>query len=382
MRSVRMRWLSALALAAGGLGSGALGACVVPQAFVCSADGDCGETGVCQESGYCAFPDDECRSGYRYGNFAIPQYANECTEPEYGEGESGETTAGDGDGDGGETVGDSFTGDGDGDDTLTGDGDGDDTDTFTGDGDGDTTGDGDGDTSGDGDGDEELGPYLYTLHVNNGTWTRAPLALVLNDPNAPNEVEIIAATRLETSERLVFVGADQRVYLRDGGSFEAPVDLDDWTNGDLPSGTVTAMSHDPDPDQFCEEIIFYLRDVGTARLSMFLACEGVPLIHVGNQQLNSFFNYQQETETSRFAFMAPDLLQLDDPDGRVTYRALDSVLGVFTTKLDDPDDVIPLANNEFWVPDEVPNQPDPTTVQAAYFDAAGGGNNYLFVVAP
>ena len=299
--------------------------------------------------------------------------ASSTTETGDGDGDPA-TASGDGDGDTGDGDGDT-TGDGDGD--TTGDGDGD-----TGDGDGDTTGDGDGDTSGDGDGDEELGPYLYTLHVNNGTWTRAPLALVLNDPNAPNEVEIIAATRLETSERLVFVGADQRVYLRDGGSFEAPVDLDDWTNGDLPSGTVTAMSHDPDPDQFCEEIIFYLRDVGTARLSMFLACEGVPLIHVGNQQLNSFFNYQQETETSRFAFMAPDLLQLDDPDGRVTYRALDSVLGVFTTKLDDPDDVIPLANNEFWVPDEVPNQPDPTTVQAAYFDAAGGGNNYLFVVAP
>lgn len=378
MSGARTRWCSALVLAAAGLGSGALGACVVPQAFVCSLDADCGETGVCEESGYCSFPDDECRSGYRYGNFAIPQYANECTEPEYGEGESGESTAsGDGDGEGSET--DSFTGDGDGDDTLTGDGDGDD--TFTGDGDGDTSGDGDGDT-GDGDGDEDLGPYLYTLHVNTGSWTRSPLALVLNDPNAPNDVEIVAATRFETSERLVFIGADQRVYLRSGGAFEAPIGLDEWTQGDLPSGTVTAMSHDPDPGLFCEAVYFYMRDVDAARVAGFFACEDAPLFLAGVQNLDNIIGYPQAMETSRFAFMFPDLLELDNPDGRVTYRALDSVLGSFLGQDSDPDEVSPLTNNDFWVLDDVPNQPDPTTVQAAYFDAAGGGNNYLFVVAP
>ncbi len=52
--------------------------CGTPDAFQCAVDGQC-DGGVCAEGGFCAFPDDDCASGIRYGGLAGDGLAGTCT---------------------------------------------------------------------------------------------------------------------------------------------------------------------------------------------------------------------------------------------------------------------------------------------------------------
>lgn len=91
-----LTWSSSLGCLGLSLGISA-GACAVPSAFACQSDAQCGSEGECV-SGSCAFPDDECDSGLRYGTFAAPSLAGDCVEPEVAEGsgtgESGTSESG------------------------------------------------------------------------------------------------------------------------------------------------------------------------------------------------------------------------------------------------------------------------------------------------
>lgn len=54
-----------------------------PGAFSCEDHASCvfaGQQGVCQGSGYCSFPDDDCKSGQRYGEHASEMLAETCVE--------------------------------------------------------------------------------------------------------------------------------------------------------------------------------------------------------------------------------------------------------------------------------------------------------------
>lgn len=58
--------------------------CLGGDAFLCESDEVCQQgatTGLCQPSGYCSFPDDECATGQRYGAYAGGSLAGECVEP-------------------------------------------------------------------------------------------------------------------------------------------------------------------------------------------------------------------------------------------------------------------------------------------------------------
>ena len=69
-----------------------LWACGPASAFVCESPEQCG-AGVCEPSGYCSFPDDECPSGRRYGTFAGDGLANACVElPDSSTGETSDST--------------------------------------------------------------------------------------------------------------------------------------------------------------------------------------------------------------------------------------------------------------------------------------------------
>ena len=71
---------SLLAIASVGLGL-ATGACIGPLEYSCAGDRDC-SPGTCQESGFCAFPDDSCHSGDRYGDHAAGDLAGHCVPVE------------------------------------------------------------------------------------------------------------------------------------------------------------------------------------------------------------------------------------------------------------------------------------------------------------
>ena len=76
--------------AAGGLGM-ILG-CLGTDAFLCESDEACqqgGVSGLCQPSGYCSFPDDECASGHRYGAHAGGSLSGTCVELELLTGDTG-----------------------------------------------------------------------------------------------------------------------------------------------------------------------------------------------------------------------------------------------------------------------------------------------------
>ncbi len=88
-------WLGALGALAG-LGVGV--ACGSPSAFACGSHGQCGPSGTCEPSGYCSFPDADCPSQARYGEYAAPELAGTCVEPETVEDGSGTEMTGDSDG--------------------------------------------------------------------------------------------------------------------------------------------------------------------------------------------------------------------------------------------------------------------------------------------
>ena len=68
-------------LVAGALALG--GSCIESEPFECETDAQCnldGEPGRCQETGYCAYEDEECPSGLRYSLDSPEELAGECTE--------------------------------------------------------------------------------------------------------------------------------------------------------------------------------------------------------------------------------------------------------------------------------------------------------------
>jgi len=65
--------------------------------FLCQSSDDCvngPDAGICEESGYCSFPDDACPSGHRYGELSGP-LGGQCTVPGEGTSSSSSPTTAD-----------------------------------------------------------------------------------------------------------------------------------------------------------------------------------------------------------------------------------------------------------------------------------------------
>ena len=77
-----MRWSGAhVALLAGLVSAGV--ACVARSPYTCLLGEECvedGRQGQCEPTGFCAFPDDTCGSGFRYGALAGDDLANACSD--------------------------------------------------------------------------------------------------------------------------------------------------------------------------------------------------------------------------------------------------------------------------------------------------------------
>ncbi len=68
-------------------------ACGASTPFQCQSNDQCtleGSAGVCQDNGFCSFPDTDCPSGVRYGESAPPGLAGMCVDLDAGSG--GQTT--------------------------------------------------------------------------------------------------------------------------------------------------------------------------------------------------------------------------------------------------------------------------------------------------
>ncbi len=59
-----------------------------PEAYPCTTDENCGEGAVCAAPGYCAFDDERCESGLRYGKHSPPALAHACVDPNDGDPDS------------------------------------------------------------------------------------------------------------------------------------------------------------------------------------------------------------------------------------------------------------------------------------------------------
>jgi hypothetical protein len=79
---MRLRSLAFTLFGAGALGLLA-GACMSASAFACTSDAECvhaGAQGVCENSGFCSFPDESCASGRRYGEFSGNGLGGACVD--------------------------------------------------------------------------------------------------------------------------------------------------------------------------------------------------------------------------------------------------------------------------------------------------------------
>ncbi len=70
--------------------------CGVTNSFTCAQNSQCGVDGVCQPTGGCSFPDDDCPSGQRYGDYAPSGLGGLCVDPT-SDTDPGGTTLGSGD---------------------------------------------------------------------------------------------------------------------------------------------------------------------------------------------------------------------------------------------------------------------------------------------
>lgn len=78
-----------------------LGPSCGPATFACTTDAQClaaGADGMCQGSGFCSFPDDDCASGQRYGDHA-GELANKCAPPATADTDAPDEGDGEGEGD-------------------------------------------------------------------------------------------------------------------------------------------------------------------------------------------------------------------------------------------------------------------------------------------
>lgn len=75
-------WRLGLAMGVG-VGVGLALSCTSSSVFVCAADDDC-DGGRCEGNGYCSFPDEDCASGWAYGDLSAPQLAGECVDDDGG----------------------------------------------------------------------------------------------------------------------------------------------------------------------------------------------------------------------------------------------------------------------------------------------------------
>ncbi|MCA9659584.1 MAG: hypothetical protein KC486_14650 [Myxococcales bacterium] len=79
---MRLRSLSFTLVGACALGLLA-GACMTASSFACTGDAECthaGAQGVCEDSGFCSFPDESCASGRRYGEFSGNGLGGACVD--------------------------------------------------------------------------------------------------------------------------------------------------------------------------------------------------------------------------------------------------------------------------------------------------------------
>ncbi|MEM7159365.1 MAG: hypothetical protein AAF799_41385 [Myxococcota bacterium] len=77
---MRWGWLGGLAC-----GVALAFSCAGTDEFRCSSDSEClGDVsdGRCESTGYCAFEEDDCPSGYAYGEHASPNLAGQCVPPD------------------------------------------------------------------------------------------------------------------------------------------------------------------------------------------------------------------------------------------------------------------------------------------------------------
>jgi subtilisin-like proprotein convertase family protein len=115
-----------LAILAVGLGLGTVAGCFQASVFECADSQQCvfeGVQGTCEATGYCSFPDDDCESGWSYGEHAGAGLEGECVPVEGDSGgTSGDAGSGDdGSGDDGTSDDDGATGSDDGGTSGTGD---------------------------------------------------------------------------------------------------------------------------------------------------------------------------------------------------------------------------------------------------------------------
>lgn len=205
----------------------------------------------------------------------------------------------------------------------------------------------------------------YTFDVDNQTWSSTPLAELWSGANAPPSSEISAAVSLTHFDRLWVLADDGTFYERVDGAWVPPVPL--AQRFPMTAGmNVGAMVHTPGQMNETEEDVFFVDNPTTV---IYVQHENGGLDYVDTVMLeDERGSAPQGSQRVEWYLARTDPSQIGmAADWLVWFVAFDDGdLWTFNAAFEW--DSSPLDDNEFF--QGVAGEPDPFTIEAAYYDDA------------
>ena len=203
----------------------------------------------------------------------------------------------------------------------------------------------------------------YTLDVRSGGWSTTPLDELWQGANAPPATDIAAAMSLTHFDRLWVVTADGTFYEQADGVWQAPGPL--WARFPMTQGLdVGAMTHTPSIDGSGEEGVFFV-DNPIAIIYTQHENGGVDLVKSAMLTDEPGGAPQGSGRTHWYLPIVDPDNAMGNPDWLQWYASYDDGnLWRFNNAFEWTN--APIDDNEFF--DGGPGQPDPTTIEAAYYD--------------
>lgn len=205
--------------------------------------------------------------------------------------------------------------------------------------------------------------HRYTLDTTTGAWSTTPLDELWQGANAPPPTDIDAAMSLTHFDRLWIVGADGTFYEQADGIWLEPVPI--ATRFPMTAGLqIGAMTHTPSQMDTSSEDVFFI-DNPTAVIYTQHANGGLDLVQVATLEDEADAAPQGSGRAAwYFAITDPPLAGMD-PDWLQWYVAYDDGnLWRFNAAFEWSSE--PIGNNAFLTGG--PGEPDPATIEAAYYD--------------
>lgn len=210
----------------------------------------------------------------------------------------------------------------------------------------------------------------YTFNLANSTWTAIPIEQDWTGTFAPPcSVGVLAATYVPEWSELIVVGDDEQIWRRIDGVWQPP---QPWATdfAALVGAQPTAMVHVPNADDPGETTLYFLLASGEAVIYGYTQAGTATLIEVVMQEDGVPPAAPQASEDLRWGFTLADVALIGQADWLVwTLNYTDGYLYTFNAAFEWTQQVE--TNNQYFGTGQ-PDEPNPSTIEAAYADFALG----------